>query len=187
MNYFEANDDDLPSPKRPKKDKKKHHKSSKQKHNSNKDSAKALPNPFLMTDKHLSVFSTPFQKEQEAKKLALEKHVKLTDHSKDVLEINGKKICHSYRKGRCKFGSKCKFAHDSDLMVPIENPIPVDTDNSINAQYNLKAQGGPVEEENNSRKRKPGLKEGLVPVKKSREKYHQQQKQETPWLANRKK
>lgn len=26
-----------------------------------------------------------------------------------------KKICWNFRKGRCRFGSKCTFAHDSDV------------------------------------------------------------------------
>lgn len=30
---------------------------------------------------------------------------------------NGKKICWNYRKGRCRFGSNCTYAHDSDLHV----------------------------------------------------------------------
>lgn len=30
---------------------------------------------------------------------------------------NGKKICWNYRKGRCRFGSNCTYAHDSDLHL----------------------------------------------------------------------
>lgn len=30
--------------------------------------------------------------------------------------INGKKICWNYRKGRCRFGHNCKYAHDSDIQ-----------------------------------------------------------------------
>lgn len=31
---------------------------------------------------------------------------------------NGKKICWNFRKGRCRFGSNCTYAHDSDLHKP---------------------------------------------------------------------
>jgi hypothetical protein len=31
--------------------------------------------------------------------------------------INGKKICWNNRKGRCRFGHNCKFAHDTDTAV----------------------------------------------------------------------
>uniref|UniRef100_A0A8D8Q405 C3H1-type domain-containing protein n=1 Tax=Cacopsylla melanoneura TaxID=428564 RepID=A0A8D8Q405_9HEMI len=32
-----------------------------------------------------------------------------------ITEINGKKLCWMYKKGRCRFGSNCKYAHDSEL------------------------------------------------------------------------
>lgn len=31
--------------------------------------------------------------------------------------FNGKKICFNHRKGRCRFGHNCKFAHDSDADI----------------------------------------------------------------------
>ena len=58
MNYFEAEEKDLPAQKKHKKEKKKH-RSSKSKKELSENFSKALPNPFLMTDKDLSVFSTP--------------------------------------------------------------------------------------------------------------------------------
>lgn len=30
--------------------------------------------------------------------------------------INGKRICWNYRKGRCRFGHNCKYAHDTDIQ-----------------------------------------------------------------------
>lgn len=33
-----------------------------------------------------------------------------------IIWVLGKKICWNYRKGRCRFGHNCKFAHDSDLQ-----------------------------------------------------------------------
>ncbi|GBP65126.1 hypothetical protein EVAR_29790_1 [Eumeta japonica] len=37
-----------------------------------------------------------------------------------ILTINGKKICWSYRKGRCRFGHNCKYAHDTDVQKSSE-------------------------------------------------------------------
>lgn len=34
----------------------------------------------------------------------------------EIIWVLGKKICWNYRKGRCRFGHNCKFAHDSDLQ-----------------------------------------------------------------------
>ena len=36
-------------------------------------------------------------------------------------EINGKKICWNYRKGRCRFGSNCIYAHDELLRSEPEH------------------------------------------------------------------
>lgn len=37
--------------------------------------------------------------------------------------VNGKKICWSHRKGRCRFGHNCKFAHTSDPdVISPDNP-----------------------------------------------------------------
>ncbi|XP_067004168.2 uncharacterized protein [Anabrus simplex] len=66
-----------------------------------------------------SVFSNPFAEAEMAKKAILEKHVKMTPTKDETKMINGRKICWNFRKGRCRFGHKCKFAHDSDLHAPI--------------------------------------------------------------------
>ncbi|GAB6030128.1 hypothetical protein CHUAL_005807 [Chamberlinius hualienensis] len=63
----------------------------------------------------VSVFANPFRAAEEAQKSLLEKHVKMTADSKQSPTINGKQVCWNYRKGRCRFGHNCKFAHDSDL------------------------------------------------------------------------
>lgn len=144
-----------------------------------------LPNPF-QNDETASVFYNPFQKEQEAKKSMLEKHVKLSDNPKNVFEINGKKMCINYRKGRCKFGHNCKFAHDSDLSTGSggsteETPAGSDSAASL---YNS-ACNDSLAQEQPLRKRKPGLAHGLLPNKKSRNNYRIQQDKETPWVNKR--
>ncbi|KAG7241273.1 hypothetical protein INR49_025791, partial [Caranx melampygus] len=77
-----------------------------------------LPPPPLNTCSDSSVFANPFKAQAEQKLSALQKHVPLTMQAKPSL-IGGKRVCVSYRKdGRCRFGIKCKFAHDSDLQTP---------------------------------------------------------------------
>lgn len=51
--------------------------------------------------------------------------VESEDH---LVQKNGRKICWNNRKGRCRFGNKCKYAHDSDLVM--EQP----TDTSVRSQ-----------------------------------------------------
>lgn len=55
-------------------------------------------NPILLSIKKFICFETV--------QVATEEHTQTK---------NGKKICWNYRKGRCRFGSNCTFAHDSDL------------------------------------------------------------------------
>lgn len=52
-----------------------------------------------------------------------------------LTKFNGKKICWMNRKGRCRFGNKCKFAHDSELYYG-SNVINEDKTNQDT--YNLK-------------------------------------------------
>ncbi|XP_057370060.1 uncharacterized protein LOC130691166 [Daphnia carinata] len=92
-----------------------------------------LKNPFRSSEptvtKH-SVFTNPYKEAEDAEKGTLEKHVKFAPKLEDVKEINGRKVCWNYRKGRCRFGSNCVFAHDSELLQkkqkqvdPLENSI----------------------------------------------------------------
>lgn len=61
------------------------------------------------------VFSNPYKQAEQAKIALLERHVKMVNSDEHIKTKNGKKICWNYRKGRCRFGSNCSFAHDSDL------------------------------------------------------------------------
>ena len=85
---------------------------------------KNLKNPFRSLDTSVSgksVFANPYKEAEEAEKDTLEKHVKFTPKLEDIKEINGRKICWNYRKGRCRFGSNCVFAHDSELLQKKHN------------------------------------------------------------------
>ncbi|KAK3877054.1 hypothetical protein Pcinc_018212 [Petrolisthes cinctipes] len=147
----------------------------------------SLPSPFE-DNSQASVFFNPFHKAQEEKKTVLEKHVKMTDNPKDVLEINGKKICWNYRKGRCKFGHKCKYAHDSDIIK-----TPLNSEGQTPAAVVMGCGGDldpstPLdmapEEEIAKKKKRPGLSDTVVPSKKVQKIYRKQQAKETPWLLN---
>lgn len=154
----------------------------------------SLPSPFG-DDTSSSVFFNPFQKAQEDKKLVLEKHVKMTENPKDVLEINGKKICWNYRKGRCKFGHNCKYAHDSDIIQQSDQLQESKEDeasaesSSLSgwsygelANYVIESESN-IEESDTKKKRRPGLSKGLIPSRKVMKIYRDQQAKETPWLV----
>ncbi len=83
-----------------------------------------LPRPSFMTEQEpvapvtsssSSVFSNPFREKEEAKRAVLERHVAMTVRQEERRTIDGKKVCWNFRKGRCRFGHKCTFAHDSDV------------------------------------------------------------------------
>lgn len=88
---------------------------------------------------------------------------------------NGKKICWNYRKGRCRFGSKCTFAHDSDL----HNINDAAMEDKREAVAMIQSSGnGAVEKmssQSNGRKR-PGLSNTIIPSKKVIKQYNLQKK-----------
>ncbi|XP_053675599.1 uncharacterized protein LOC128725855 [Anopheles nili] len=120
-----------------------------------------------------SVFSNPFREAEEAKLASLEKHVKMVDPEANAAEQK-RKICWSHKKGRCRFGSKCNFAHDSDLILRKELPGAGSSENE---------QEPPVTEEiavsvkkvtPPNKKKRPGLSRELVPPKKVLKMYHKE-------------
>ena len=120
-----------------------------------------------------SVFANPFKDAEDAVKCTLEQHVKFAPRLEDVSEINGRKICWNYRKGRCRFGTQCVFAHDCELIdkkaaqpVSMENVNLTDSPETISTIIN---------EPRKSVKR-PGLSQGIVPGKKVLKKYHEQKR-----------
>lgn len=133
-----------------------------------------------------SVFANPFAEEENAKQALLEKHVKMVNSKDNAKLINGKKICWNYRKGRCRFGHNCKYAHDSDLQktkeeLLIENqtqqvvlcqnqdlPQP-----SLEELKEIKAEAVTM---NGGKRKRPGLSQGIVPGKKVMNKYRSQKK-----------
>ncbi|XP_030759872.1 uncharacterized protein LOC115885190 [Sitophilus oryzae] len=142
-------------------------------------------------DVKASVFTNPFIEAENAKEAILQKHVKMVN-TKDAVVINGKKICWNYRKGRCRFGHNCKYAHDSDIQKTNEqleaekqsaraqsvicqrsatgqnylnNSLPQPTEQDI-----MKITEEVAAEQKKKRKR-PGLTQGLVPGKKVMKQY----------------
>ncbi|KAK7166080.1 hypothetical protein R3I93_005995 [Phoxinus phoxinus] len=128
-----------------------------------------------------SVFANPFKVMAEEKLNVLQKHVPLTLQARPT-QIGGKRICVGYRKdGRCRFGSRCKFAHDSDLQsncVVTSANVPKDDDN-VAGSHNRDPLASCVEgtdpdgEKDNEqrKKRRVGLNDSLIPPKRALKQY----------------
>ena len=107
----------------------------------------------------------------------------MTVKQEDQRTIDGKKVCWNFRKGRCRFGSKCTFAHDSDVKQRPETTNENRGKVRISPMAAASALGASTDEvenpdaviENNkkSAKKRPGLSEGIVPSKKAM-KFHEQ-------------
>lgn len=154
-----------------------------------------LPPPSLNTCSGSSVFSNPFKAQADQRLNALQKHVPLTVHTKPA-QIGGKKVCVSYRKdGKCRFGIKCKFAHDSDLQNPAfptdcHPPAMGDTQRSDQAASNEDAvhDGGSTQHQlqetkedesgGQMKKRRVGLSNTLIPPKRAMKQYAVQRSRE---------
>ncbi|XP_019876669.1 uncharacterized protein LOC109604572 [Aethina tumida] len=128
-----------------------------------------------------SVFKNPFIEAENEKEAILQKHVKMVDTKDNVMVINGKKICWNYRKGRCRFGHNCKFAHDSDIQKSKEQ---LDAEKQVQNVVVCQNQTVPqpsteelekIKEEsvghNQQKRKRPGLTQGLVPGKKVMKNY----------------
>lgn len=109
-----------------------------------------------------SVLGNPYREAEDAEIAALEKHVKMVDSDDKISIKNGKKICFNFRKGRCRFGSKCTYAHDSDIQGMSSTPVSESaTTSSEIPESNTVNQ--PCKE---NKKKRPGLGDSLIPSKK---------------------
>lgn len=146
-----------------------------------------LPPPTLNACSDSSVFANPFKAQADQKLNALQKHVPLTMQAKPS-QIGGKRVCVSYRKdGRCRFGIKCKFAHDSDLQTPVtptncNQPVDEETPASdpVKSNESCSSCGGgsqtfqpesKEEESGQVKKRRVGLSNTLIPPKRAMKQY----------------
>ena len=75
---------------------------------------------------------------EEKKKAILEQHVNMTKRQEEMKMIDGKKVCWMYRKGRCRQGSKCSFAHDNDVKTDRVVEIKYDADSQISNNKSAK-------------------------------------------------
>ncbi|XP_053714038.1 uncharacterized protein si:ch211-113e8.11 [Synchiropus splendidus] len=131
-----------------------------------------LPPPALNASSgSSSVFANPFKAQAEQKLSALQKHVPLTLQSKPS-QIGGKKMCVSYRRdGRCRFGIKCKFAHDSDLQTALTASDGRSSLSNETPPQAVSGEGGGSEETEEdaqrAKKRKAGLSNTLIPPKRA--------------------
>lgn len=144
-----------------------------------------LPPPLLNTHSDSSVFSNPFKAQADQNLSALQKHVPLTMQPRPS-QIGGKRICVLYRKdGKCRFGIKCKFAHDSDLQTPVPDthphaPLCEDTDEIVIDERSQNHQQETREEDSGGplKKRRVGLSNSLTPPKRAMKQYILQRSKE---------
>jgi len=163
--------------------------------------APVLPRPSFMQEAEVvrvgvtgSVFSNPFREAESAKAAILEQHVGMTAGQRSEGKmIDGKKVCWMFRKGRCRHGHKCSFAHDNDIASSLVEKMytpKYDSESQLSggksagsvaplsvaprepAWRQMAAKEQAEEEEMRARKKRPGLSQGLVPSKKAM-KFHE--------------
>ncbi|XP_026116383.1 uncharacterized protein LOC113095000 [Carassius auratus] len=127
-----------------------------------------------------SVFANPFKELAEERLNVLQKHVPLTLQARPT-QIDGKRICVAYRKdGRCRFGSRCKFAHDSDLQSnrvvtsdtgPKDNVTVPPHDDGLLAPRKEDAETDGEKDNEQQKKRRVGVNDSLIPPKRALKQY----------------
>lgn len=116
------------------------------------------------------VFNNPFLEAELHKTASLERHVKMVDNDAHQKLKNGRKICWNFRRGRCRFGTSCQYAHDSDLSVDEAAEKSALPDQSVPVV--VEAAPG-----NFNRRKRPGLGDALEPGKRVMKSYKQQNPQ----------
>jgi len=128
-----------------------------------------------------SVFSNPFRDKEDRKSAILEQHVEMTQNEINQKTIDGKKVCFMFRKGRCRHGHRCSFAHDSDIKSSVAEKLYTPKFDKESQISNDKMKGGSVAplqigdgtnknedlEEAPRKKWRPGLSNSLEPSKKA--------------------
>ncbi|XP_020786177.1 uncharacterized protein si:ch211-113e8.11 [Boleophthalmus pectinirostris] len=143
-----------------------------------------LPPPSLQACSDTSVFTNPFKAQADQKLNALQKHVPLTEQARPS-HIGGRRICVSYRKdGRCRFGIKCKYAHDSDLQTqPADGHRETGREAHTSACAAQGTQGFQHDTEDKTEgqkatKKRVGLSNTLIPPKRAMKQYARQREKE---------
>jgi len=160
--------------------------------------SKLLPLPALdqqvpaVSGTAKSVFANPFRLAEEAKKSVLEKHVKMTPsvHELTQSSTGSRQVCWNYRKGRCRFGQKCKYSHNTDLVLNTGVVAEDSVGSQAPADYQMGSGGldSGLDIEviaSSGKKRRPGLSQSIVPSKKVMKNYQKQLKHEKPWLGSK--
>lgn len=122
-----------------------------------------------------SVFANPFKELAEERLNVLQKHVPLTLQARPT-QIGGKRICVAYRKnGRCRFGSGCKFAHDSDLQSNLVVTSDSGPKDNVAVSHNHVSPASCEEdgekESEQRKKRRVGVNDSLIPPKRALKQY----------------
>uniref|UniRef100_A0A1A9WJY4 C3H1-type domain-containing protein n=1 Tax=Glossina brevipalpis TaxID=37001 RepID=A0A1A9WJY4_9MUSC len=133
------------------------------------------------------VFTNKFLEAEKAEIDKLQKHVKMVESEDHVTEKNGRKICWNNRRGRCRFGSKCKYAHESDLIVDEnkkEKAAPSPPKIVINAISKPACSNiMPKEPSGKAKARKrPGLNDSIEPSKRIMKNYTRIKRQQNSIL-----
>ena len=131
-----------------------------------------VDNKSSRTFQESSVFYNPFKAEEKKKLDLLEKHVQLS--SATPPPKRNKRICYKFQKGKCRFGDKCRFAHN--VSSNTEKKISV----SLNTQrdYDNNQLQTSCEEDQDvkakHKKRKVGLSDSVIPPKRAIKAFYEQ-------------
>ncbi|EDO32026.1 predicted protein [Nematostella vectensis] len=131
-----------------------------------------------------SVFYNPYLVKEKERLSVLEKHVQLSEQAPT---LKGKKrVCWKFQKGKCRFGEKCKFVHNT---IPVGATSANEPDSETAAPHTsvrtLRYTPNEEEtqwEEKKSKKRRVGVTDSLVPPKRAVKAYEQQKVRERPWM-----
>lgn len=137
------------------------------------------------------MFANPFRDEERAQLSILERHVKLSDNN---WAKGGKGVCLAYqRDGRCRYGTKCKYSHGTDLppgatlasqgeLSSGGGDVPEAVGDGLKlGELQSGEEAGEETQAERGKRKKPGLSNTLIPPKKALKSYQKHQSAERPW------
>ena len=152
-----------------------------------------LPNPLApVTTSNpgvSSVFVNAFKVAEQAKHSILEQHVKMTAEQIKESRMKKKQVCYNFQKGKCRFGSRCKYSHGDNISSSGDKPGEGTPNDGVRRDRRsfTRSPKFPQEAETNDdgevvmRKRRAGVTNNLLPAKKARDSLDKQRAQERPW------
>ena len=113
----------------------------------------------------------------------------MTANEQEEKNAGGKKICWNFRKGKCRFGRKCKYSHGNDVVgVKAADEGNHRGGNYGDQPWTDEPVTDPADDDSYmgqaKRKKRHGINDTMNPSKRAMKDLHKIRTQERPWTTH---